>query len=244
MQAFIYVSNLGKAMERAGAVWLGMARVLYVEKDRKMKTIGRMKEVDTVTIGDQEINGDGEQVGIADLTRANFDVAVDIGPSSSTQKSKIVKMFSELAQTSLDPEMQMVAQSMAIANMDGEGMGDLQEWNRKRLLKAGIGEPTDKDKEETAAAQENQQPNAQDQFLQSESAKADALAQKAQADTVKSMADASKSEAQTQEILAGIPRDDRQQAIEAAEKLDNQVQRQTVQPINGARNGTPPGQIG
>ena len=41
MQSFIYMSNFAKAMKRSGEIWLSMAKDVYIEDKRKMKTIAK-----------------------------------------------------------------------------------------------------------------------------------------------------------------------------------------------------------
>jgi hypothetical protein len=82
MQSFIYMTNMAKAMRRCGEIWLSMAKDVYVEEGRKMKSIGAMEEVQSIEIMKPTIDAEtGEVVYENDLSRANFDVAVDVGPS-------------------------------------------------------------------------------------------------------------------------------------------------------------------
>ena len=133
--------------------------------------------------------------------------------------------------------------SMAMMNMEGEGISDVREYYRKKLVSLGVTKPTDDDVKEAQAEQEQQEPDANDVLLQSAAKKEAALADKAVADTGKSVEEAKKIEAQTVEILAGIDRDDVQQAINLAAELDGEDQRQPVlqQP---QPNGNPSGLIG
>jgi hypothetical protein len=49
-QAFIYMSNFAKGMKRCGEIWLSMARDIYTEDKRKMKTIAATGEAGMVEL--------------------------------------------------------------------------------------------------------------------------------------------------------------------------------------------------
>jgi hypothetical protein len=126
-------------------------------------------------------------------------------------------------------------------NMDGEGIDDAQKWIRGRLVRMGVVQPTDEEKEELAKEAQNQQPDPQAMLAQGMTKQALAEAEKAQAGTVKTLADAELVRAKIQETLAGISLDQRQQILDAlAADADRLVQHagnmaQTVPvPANGA----------
>jgi hypothetical protein len=50
MQTFIYMSNFAKGMKRCGEIWLSMARDIYTEEKRKMKTIAPTGESSVVEL--------------------------------------------------------------------------------------------------------------------------------------------------------------------------------------------------
>jgi hypothetical protein len=84
MQTFIYMSNMAKAVRRCGEIWLSMSKDIYVEEKRKMKTVGAMEEVGSIELMKPQIDEEtGELIYENNLGDALFDVAVDVGPSSS-----------------------------------------------------------------------------------------------------------------------------------------------------------------
>jgi hypothetical protein len=92
MQTFIYMTNMAKAMRRCGEIWLSMAKDVYVEEGRKMKSIGAMEQIQSVEIMKPMIEQEtGELVYENDLTKANFDVAVDVGPSFTSRRDATVR---------------------------------------------------------------------------------------------------------------------------------------------------------
>ena len=49
-QAFLYISNYAKAVQRSGEIWLSMAKDVYVEPKRKMKGLNEQGKPDTIEL--------------------------------------------------------------------------------------------------------------------------------------------------------------------------------------------------
>jgi len=216
MQTFIYVSNMAKAIKRAGEIWLSMANDVYVEPGRKMKTVGSMEEIGSVELAKPKINEEtGEMEYENDLSEARFDLTVKVGPSSSSRRSSTVKSLTGMLAITQDPETQQVLQSMAMMNMEGEGIGDVREYFRKKLVRMGVLKPTEEEAQAMAAASGQQDPNAI--FLQAAAEEATAKAAKARADTVETVASAELKRAQTIATMAGVDMDTQEQALRIAQ---------------------------
>ena len=174
MQSFIYMSNMAKAVRRCGEIWLSMARDVYVEEKRAMKSVGAMEEVQSVELMRPTIDAEtGEIVYENDLSKAVFDVAVDVGPSFTSRRDATVRALTGMMQVTTDPETQMVLQSMAIMNMDGEGIDEIREHFRRKLVTMGVVKPNDEEAEQMAAmANQEQPPTAEQQYLLTQSEKA------------------------------------------------------------------------
>ena len=232
MQTFIYMSNFSKAMRRCGEVWLSMAKDVYVEDERKMKIIDVTETVDSVTLMQPAISEMGEVIMENDLTKATFDVDVEVGPSSSTKKQATVRALTGMMQITADPEMQSVLGAMAMMNMEGEGISDVRDYFRQKLLKMGVVQPTEAEAEELMMAMQNQQPDPNAIFLQAAAEEATAKAAKARADVVKTIADAELQQARvletgastdleqarTLETLAGIEQENLRVETESEER--------------------------
>jgi hypothetical protein len=227
MQTFIYMSNMAKAIKRCGEIWLSMARETMVEPGRKMKGIGAQGEMSSLELGKPIMNQDtGEIEYQNDLSSAKFDVTVDVGPSSSSKRSATVRALMGMMQITPDPETQQVLGAMAMMNMEGEGLSEVQNFFRKKLIRMGAVEPTDEEQEALSAelAQLQSQPDPQSMYLEAEAAKAQAQAQKALADTEYTMARTEETRADTIETLAGIERKERENVLNTAEQLQRVVQ--------------------
>jgi len=244
-QTAIYLSNMRKAVQRCGEIWLSMAKEIYVEDDRKLKVITKQGAANSVTLGDKVVNKQGEVVSEGDLTRADFDVKVSVGPSSESKRAAAVRSMTGLMSITEDPETRTVLGALTIDNMEGEGISEVQEWNRKKLVKMGVYKPNDDDKKEAEAAASNAQPSPQDAFLAASSEKEQALAEKAKADTALSQAKTDGEVADAMKTLSEIDRQERLELLGMAKELDDSnAQQVPAPPENGVSIGNPPGQIG
>ena len=232
MQTFIYMSNFAKGMKRCGEVWLSMAKDIYTEERRKMKAITANNDVQSVELMKPTINQEtGEVVLQNDLTDAKFDVNVEVGPSSSSKRAATVRALTGMLAISDDPETSQVLQAMAMMNMEGEGISEVRDFFRKKLVRMGVVEPTEAEAEELAAMLQGQQdPNAI--FLQAAAEEAIAKAARARADTVKTVADAELSRARTVETLAKVDMDSQDHALNLAREIGGVVVDQ-AQPVTG-----------
>jgi len=227
MQTFIYMSNMAKAVRRCGEIWLSMSKDIYVEEKRKMKTVGAMEEVGSIELMKPQIDEEtGELIYENNLGDALFDVAVDVGPSSSSRRDATVRALTGMMQVTTDPTTQQVLQAMAIMNMEGEGIGDIKEYFRKQLVQMGVLKPTEEEQQQMMEAQANVQQDPQTAYLLAEAAKAQALAIKAQADTELTLARSEETKAKTIQTLSSVDIDERKSAIETAEKIGAAIQPQ------------------
>jgi hypothetical protein len=228
MQTFIYMSNMAKAVRRCGEIWLSMSKDIYVEEKRKMKTVGAMEEVGSVELMKPQIDEEtGELIYENNLGDALFDVAVDVGPSSSSRRDATVRALTGMMQVTTDPTTQQVLQAMAIMNMEGEGIGDIKEYFRKQLVQMGVLQPSEEEQQQMMEAQANVQQDAQTTYLLAEAAKSQAQAIQAQANTEYTLARSEETKAKTIQTLSSVDIDERKSAIETAEKIGAAIRPQT-----------------
>lgn len=231
MQSFIYMSNMSKAMQRCGEVWLSMGKELHVEEGRKMKTVDHMEQVGSTILMRPVIGEDGEQEYENDMSEADFDVAVDVGPSFMSRRDATVRALTGMMQVTSDPQDIKVLSAAAMMNMEGEGLSDIREYYRKQLVNMGVVKPTDEEAMQMQQAAQNAQPDAQQAYLMAEAQKSTALSEKAAADT-------ELTRAKTVETLAGIDMDQRRAAIETAQAIASAMQ--SRMPAAQAMNAVPP----
>lgn len=216
MQTFIYMSNMSKAIKRSGEIWLSMAKDVLVEEGRKMKSIGPQGEIQSVELAKPMVNDKGEVETENDLSEAEFDVNVDVGPSSSSKRAATVRALTGMASLTDDAETKQVLGAMAMMNMEGEGITEVRDYFRKKLLRMGVVKPTDDEAQTLMVEAQNAKPDANTQYLQSAATAEEARAVKARADTVLTVAKAEETQANTMKILSEIDEGDSRLAMDAA----------------------------
>lgn len=234
MQTFIYMSNFAKAMKRCGEIWLSMAKEVYVEEGRSMKVITEDENTDTVTLMEPMVDQETGEVKMAnDLSEAKFDVIVDVGPSSSSKRAATVRSLTGMMQITQDPETLQVLGAMAMMNMEGEGVAEVRDFFRQRLIRMGVVKPTDKEAQalmaEMEAAGQQQDPNAI--FLQAAAEEAVGKAAQARANTIKIVADAELSRARTVETLAKAGEIDQNVTLTTLDAVEQAQAGQQIQPV-------------
>ncbi len=193
MQAYIYISNLGKAIKRAGEVWLSKMKDIAIEPNRKMKGINAQGKNQQLIINKSAFD---EETGIVKTTNkfadADHDITIDIGPSSASRREATVRAVTGMLQMVQDPTSQQVLSSLALMNMEGEGIEDVRQYFRGQLLQMGVVKPTPEESKQLAAKQAeaaNQPPTPEQQLELAE-------AQESQADAQRAIAEAKRAEAQ------------------------------------------------
>jgi hypothetical protein len=202
MQSFLYMSNFAKGVRRCGEIWLSMARDVYVEPGRKMKSAGAQGEIESVELMRPVIGVNGEVEYENDLSKAEFDVTTEVGPSSSSKRAATVRALTSMMAVTSDPDATRVLQAAALMNLEGEGLADIRDYFRQRLVQMGVIKPTEEEAAMMQAAGQQADPNAV--FLQAAAEEAQAKAAKARADVVRTVADAELLEAKKMETLSKV----------------------------------------
>lgn len=237
MQSFIYMSNFAKGMKRCGEIWLSMAKDIYTEENRKMKTIAPTGQAGMIELMQPMIDQEtGEIKTTNDLSDATFDVVADVGPSSSSKRAATVRALTGMLQITNDPETAQVLTAMAMMNMEGEGVGDANAYFRKKLLRMGVVKPTDAEAEELQAEMQGQIQDPNATYLQAAAEEAIAKAAKARADTVETIATAELKRAQTLETLGKVDETVQNIAIENAKAVQQIAGSEIVQPVVNQQN--------
>lgn len=222
MQTFIYMDNHAIAMRRCGQIWLEQAKEIYVEEQRKMKTVSEHGDRGSVTLMQPAVDEvSHEQIFANDLQSADVDVIVDVGPSFNSRKEKTVRNLTNIypivAQT--DPQQAAIIGSVIMMNMDGEGMQDLRDFNRKKLVSLGVVKPTELEQQEMQQQAQNQAPDPNAVYLEAAAKEAEAKAMQAQANTQKILAETQKTKQETAQILADMNSQDQKDTIDALKSI-------------------------
>lgn len=208
MQVFIYMSNFAKTHKRLGEVWLSMMKDIAVEDSRRMKTLSNTGEVGSVVLNQPKVDDDGAQIIANDIGQADYEVDVDVGPSSVSKRAATVRALTGILQMTQDPSTQQILLSVAMMNMDGEGLDDIRAYYRRVLVQQGIVKPTPDEQAQLEQAAANRQPDPQSQYLMAAAEQAQADAASARAKTVDTIAAAHLKQAQTAKTMAetqGLP---------------------------------------
>ena len=211
---FIYMSNMSKAVKRGGEIWLSMARDVYVERGRKMKTVAQNGDIAGITLNTPTIDEETSATVYAnDLERAKFDVAVTVGPSSESKRAGTVRSLVGMLQFAQnDPEMSTVLTSMAMMNMEGEGLKDVRKFFRTRLVKMGAVEPNEEEMQAMEAELQAQEPDANAALLMAE-------AEKSQTQALLNVARVAETEAKTAKTMADIDSQGKSDALNVLKEL-------------------------
>lgn len=232
MQSYIYMSNFAKGMKRCGEIWLSMAKDIYTEQSRKMKTISAAGASGVIELMQPMINQQTGEIEMAnDLSSASFDVVADVGPSSSSKRAATVRALTGMMQITTDPETTQVLTAMAMMNMEGEGVSDANAYFRKKLLRMGVVKPSEDELEELMAEMQGTPQDPNSMYLQAAAEEATAKAAKARADTVETVASAELKRAQTLETLGKVDQTAQDMAMQNAQAVQEILQSQIVQPV-------------
>lgn len=211
MQTFIYISNMAIAKKHEAKVWLSMAKELFVEQGRSMKAIDKSGEISNIELMKPSIDKNGAEIFENDLSRANFEPDIEIGPTSASKRAAVARSMVGLMQVTQNPQDLEVLTATALMNIEGEGLVDVRAYYRKKLIKLGVVKPTDEEMAELQQELANTPPDPNAEFLKASSIKALADAEKTKADTslseakvgqtramtIKAVADANKTESET-----------------------------------------------
>ena len=229
MQTFIYISNMAKAVKRSGEIWLSMAKEILVEEGRKMKTINEAGESSSIELLRSVIDAkSGAVVAENDLSNANFEVSVEVGPTSSSKRSATVRGLTGMMQITQDPQTLDVLSSMAMMNMEGEGIGEVRDYFRNKLIRMGVVKPTEEEAQQLQAELANQQPDPNAKFLEASAKEAEAKAIKTMAETELTGAKIEETRANAASIAASIDIEDRKHIVDILTKLNERQQPQGV----------------
>jgi hypothetical protein len=195
----IYLDNWRQTVQCEGEIYLSQSADIYYETGRVVETMSEDGNDGTATLVQQYTGQDGATGYRNDFTRGHYKVVVDVTEATATRRDKTVRsglLIAEAANQLGDAELGQAALITAIANMDGEGMTELQKYARNKGIQSGLIEPTEEEKavlEQAAATAAQQPPDPQAEFLT-------AKAEEAKASAIQKTADAGLKAAQAQAV--------------------------------------------
>lgn len=161
MQSFGYLDNMAIAERHMARVWLSMSREVY-GSERPVR-IKQPDGSDDITYLSAQVFDPqtGQATAINNLTTGHYDVAIDVGPSFTTQRQATVAMLVELLKTTPEGNPYYnVLYAMLIQNVYAPGMEPLKEFNQQQMLMSGIVPPKTQDEAQQVQAAQQQQAQA------------------------------------------------------------------------------------
>lgn len=239
-QAYIYLSNFSKAVRRVGEVWLSMAKDVYVEKGRKMKTVDPMGELSSVELGKPAASPNGVVEESNDISRATFDVNVSVGPSSDSQREATVQTLTGMLTATQDPQTRKILESMMMLNIEGNGISETRDFFRKQLVQMGVLPPTPEEAKAMAAQQK--EPSPEEQYLLAEAQKSIADAKKTMAEIQETLSDTEYNKAKTAETYSKVDMQKLEMVTKALEQQqqDLELRKEKIRMALASQRGVAP----
>lgn len=177
----IFLDNDRQSTQRGGELYLAMACEVYVEPGRTVEVM-----TEDGDDGEEELHKDvsdnGELKVVNNFAAGRYKVVADVAETTTTRRDRTVKQMLTYAEVSVQAQDMEGAQAALITaglNMDGEGIGDFQDWQRARALKLGLVKPNEDEKAQAEQEAQQQGPDAQQQLAQAQMQLIAAQAQKA-----------------------------------------------------------------
>ena len=250
---FLPMSNLARSLQRAGAVWLSMAKDEYTEEKRELKTVDKEGVANSVVIKDEPFLDEktGDVLYQNDLSRATFDVYAEVGPATSSARNATVRNLMSILQVEQDPKNRAILTAIIMQNMEGEGIKEVKDYYRTVLVDMGVAKPNEQEMLLMQQKLQSQQPTSESIYLEAMAEEAMAKAAKARVDTILTTAKVEETQAGTLKTLSEIDQQARQQAmanIAIQQKAQQDQQAQIKQAIDlqnqGMQQPQPPAAIG
>ncbi|CAB4126737.1 Phage P22-like portal protein [uncultured Caudovirales phage] len=221
MQTYIYVSNFAKGRKRCGDIWLSMAKEVYVEDGRSMRGINTSGNSENILLNKPDIGKSGEFRYKNDLSKADMEVSVSVGPSSESKKNSMVKSLVNILPMTQDQQTQQVLISMILMNLEGEGIKDIRDYFRNNLLRMGAVKPTEEERQRLEKEAANQKPDPNTAFLEASAREAEANAALKQANTDLTIAKTKQAEIDAMASLGAIDMSQRDQLLRSIDMLNS-----------------------
>jgi Phage P22-like portal protein len=186
-----FIDNNRKSVQREGEIYLPMAREIYTEPGRKVETMTEDGGDGTAELFEVYTDPASKEPKVRnDFSRGKYKVVASVTEATATRRDKTVKMALAVAEKAIAVQaMDLATASVltAIANVDGEGIKELQDFARNKGLQIGLHKPNEDEAKQLEDAAQQPDPNseliaAQAQALQAQAADAAASAAKKQAE--------------------------------------------------------------
>lgn len=180
LASFVYIDNQMKALKRLGEILVDSIPRVY-DTERSIRILGEDGAEDFVQVNQPMLDQQtGDVVTINDLGRGRYDVVVTVGKAFDTMRMEMAEVAQALS--AAGGPLAILGQYMLIKSLDVPGMDEFVKPMRDVLVKQGLLEPTDEEKQQMAqqASQPDPMQMAQMAQVQAQIADSEASAQQKQ----------------------------------------------------------------
>ena len=215
---FDFIDNLARSIKYAGKIYADLAPKIY-DTTRTRRTLGIDGAEDFIQLNQPVLDEQtGQTIYLNDLSQTQFDVAVSVGPSYTTQRMEAVDMLTNLAQ---NPQIAPLVADLIAKNADIPEAEELERRMRKIGIQQGFIDPGPEDGQPPQPPPPNPKDVAQAENYQSqamlnkaktaqimattpvETEKMQAETQRTQADALRAATQAGQAAGQWEPILPG-----------------------------------------
>lgn len=123
MSAYVFFDNLNQAIEQAGRVNLDLLPYVIGEDERSMVISKKDGKTESVTLNKKMENGTIKN----EISRGDFDIEIDTGPSFSVQKDMALEFFQETIGASGNPQLFNLVADLWAKNLDIQFMPQISD---------------------------------------------------------------------------------------------------------------------
>ncbi|WP_299084898.1 portal protein [uncultured Paraglaciecola sp.] len=175
-KTIILTDNIKKAMHRAGVVYSSIAGEIYdserIEYILQQDGTDKMVRLFDIVV-DRET---GQPKFINDITTKKFAITVDTGPAYASQRRETIKALQEIGEMATEDYQPLILGEI-IELLDGVGLTDLKDYNRRKMVQQGLRKPETEEEQAIAQAEQQKQQSAEEELLRSMARKEMAEAQ-------------------------------------------------------------------
>ena len=163
-----YTDGLIEALEHTGRVLIDLIPRI-IDTKRQIRILGQDDAEDVIEVNKpvQDMQT-GEWITVNDLTRGKYDLVVTSGSSYATKRTETAEQLGQIM--AQNPQMGQLFADVYIKSLDLVGGDDVVKRIRKMMIKQGVVEPTDEEKQEmqqeASSPEARQKKQAQDQMKQ------------------------------------------------------------------------------
>ena len=122
---FNYYDNLTRSLKHAARIILDWVPTIY-DTQRVMRIIGEDGKPSLVTLNERKMDTEaGVEKILNDVTVAEYDVVMDVGPGYNTKRQEAVGVFTEMLGTPLGEKIAQVADDLIVRQLDVPGAEEI-----------------------------------------------------------------------------------------------------------------------